>query len=80
MNSAQMDSYVTEGFRREILRLAPRPSVTHRPLPKSVVLSSGRTIRHERHVNGFIDAIPTTGEYYMTPDEHKEYVRIRGLK
>jgi hypothetical protein len=41
-----------------------------------VLLSTGRTIRHERHEAGYQVAIPVTGPQEMTEDEWIEYQQL----
>jgi hypothetical protein len=41
-----------------------------------VLLSTGRTIRHERHEAGYQVATPTTGPQEMTEDEWIEYSQL----
>ena len=42
-----------------------------------IKLISGRIIRHYLQPNGSQNAIPVTGNYWMTHDEGLEYERIR---
>ena len=65
------------------LSIAVRENQTTWPLRRldmntypDVVLSTGRTIRHERHEAGYQVAIPTSGPQEMTEDEWIEYQQL----
>lgn len=49
-------------------------------LPADVALSTGRVVTHTRNAMGHIDAVPTTGNYWLTPAEDAEYCAARGFK
>jgi hypothetical protein len=70
-------TYHTEAAERLFLdQLRRNPARPKAQGSDPVKLSSGRTIRHHRMLNGAMEAIPTTGPEAMTNAEWEEYTAI----